>query len=140
MTVSSYLKRVPQRYLAYPTYPKRRYHEDFVFFSLTHEPEGDSSHYDGASLSLSPSLETFSSFLCVFFVLAWLLFLLLLVFLIVPSAEKAHCLLSAENMNAYFGAIVQISLRPVCWGGDSTLPISSSCSMTCRMILCPSSI
>ena len=40
----------------------------------------------------------------------------------------------------YFGANVQISLRPVCWGDDSTLAISSSCSITCRMIRWPSSI
>ena len=70
MTVSSYLKRVLQRYSACQTYPKHLYHEDFVFFSLTRELEGDSSHSDDASLSLSPSLEIFSSFLYVFFVLA----------------------------------------------------------------------
>ena len=68
--VSSYLKQVPQQYLGCQTYPKHRYHEDFVFFSLTHEPEDDSFHYDGASPFHSLSLEIFSSFLCVFFALA----------------------------------------------------------------------
>ena len=86
------------------------------------------------------SKSLFGPFVCF---LLWhgssLLILLCILFYKYHSTDKAD-LLTAENVNAYLGAKVQMSLRPVCWGGDSTLPISSSCSMTCCMILCPSSI
>ena len=72
MISSNYSKQVLQQYLRYQTCPERPCREDYVFFSLTHGPEDDSSHYDDASLCLSLSLEISSWFPYVFFALAWL--------------------------------------------------------------------
>jgi hypothetical protein len=59
--------QVLPRCLAYLIYPIHQFHGDFVFFSRTHEPEGDLCRFDDALLSLWPLFGTFSSFLYVFF-------------------------------------------------------------------------